>query len=142
MAAYPALGCEFQIETTVSSGTFTAVAQLTGLPNIALNVTTATQQILSSATALKVVTGSELADASFEVVVDWANTVHQFLITEALTATKTTYNGKLRFVKSGGGYAVINITFQVGAAFPNANAGDLQKMPVTITPQSIGTITY
>lgn len=142
MAAYTSLGCEFQVETTVGSGTFTAVAQLEGLPNITLSVTSVSQQILNSGTALKVVTGSELQSASFTVVMDWSNTQHQFFITEALTSTKTTYNGKLRFAKGSGAFAVINFTFQVGSAFPTADAGQMQKMPVTIEPQSIGTITF
>lgn len=142
MAVYGAQGCEFQIEVTPASGTYTAVAQLTSLPSLGVTNTTADQQTLDSATAYKIITGSTLSDGSFEVLMDWANTVHQFLITNALATTKTTFNGRLRFVKSGGGFSVVNFTFQVGTAFPTANVGEFQRLPVTITPQSIGTITF
>jgi len=144
MAARSSIGSVLQVtQASFASGAATTVTQIggPGIPTPQATATTTDYQIIDSAAALKITTGSTYSDVTLECAWD-ATAVQQQLYTWGKATTKTDVTFTSKFPNNSSGFTVVVWVGQVTAANLSAATGDLQKLTLTITPQSETSVTF
>lgn len=144
MAARSAIGSVLQVtQAAFNGGAAIAVTQIggNGVPTPQATATTVDYQTIDSSAALKITTGSTFSDVNFELAWD-ATTVHQQLYTWGKATSKVDVTFTSKFPNNSSGFTIVTWVGQVTAANLTGAVGDLQKLTLTITPQSETSVTF
>lgn len=144
MAARSAIGSVLQVtQAAFASGVATTVTQIggNGVPTPQSTATTVDYQTVDSTAALKITTGSTYSDVTFELAWD-ATAVQQQLYTWGKATSKVDVTFTSKFPNNSSGFTVVVWVGQVTAANLTGAVGGLQKLTLTITPQSETSVTF